>query len=242
MCTARTDTDKISASRKDPGIQPDNARVSLASASPRRAELLALTGMAFETSAADIDESPHAGEAPEALVRRLAQAKAACAAAATSAPLVIAADTEVVIDGRILGKPSDREQAVGMLTTLRGREHRVITAIVVFERSTARSLTDVCETHVAMRRYGEPELRAYVETDAPLDKAGGYGIQDRQFDPVDMRAMNECYANVMGLPLCHLTRLLRRVGRKLDVDIPQMCQKHTSYTCRIFPAILQESG
>jgi MAF protein len=199
---------------------------------------MALMGMAFEASAADIDESPLSAETPEALVLRLAQAKAVCAAAETTGPLVIAADTEVVLDGRILGKPSDRAQAVQMLTSLRGREHRVITAIVVLERSTGHSLSDICETHVKMRHYAASELHAYVETDAPLDKAGGYGIQDQDFNPVKMQSMKGCYANVMGLPLCHLTRLLRRLGRGPAVDIPHACRQHIGYPCTVFSTIL----
>jgi septum formation protein len=203
---------------------------------------MALTGMAFEASSAHVDESPLPGESPEALVRRLAQAKAVCAAAVTSGPLVVAADTEVVLEGRILGKPSDRAHAAQMLTSLRGREHRVITAIAVLERSTGRTLTDICETRIMMRRYEEAEIRAYVETDAPLDKAGGYGIQDQDFNPVEMQHVHECYANVMGLPLCHLTRLLRRLGSEPAVDIPQVCRQHTGYACTIFSMILQEPG
>lgn len=242
MCTARTVTDEIPAPRKDPRLSPEDASMYLASASPRRAELMALTGMAFETSAADIDEVPVPGEPPEELVLRLARAKAVRAAAATGGSLVIAADTEVVLDGRILGKPSDRVQAAQMLTSLRGREHRVITGVVVFERATGRFLTDVCVTPVMMRDYEQAGLRAYVETDAPLDKAGGYGIQDRDFNPVNVHAMKGCYANVMGLPLCHLTRLLRRLGQGPTVDIPRMCRGHTGYACTIFPTILQESA
>jgi MAF protein len=241
MCTARTVTDLIPDSKMDPSFDPQDAAVHLASASPRRAQLLALTGWAFETSAADIDEAPRPGESPEALVRRLAMAKAVHASASSPGALVIAADTEVVLDGGILGKPSDRAQAVQMLTSLRGRQHRVITAIVVLERSSGRTLTDMCETHVLMRHYKEPELRAYVETDAPLDKAGGYGIQDQDFEPVQMDAMQDCYANVMGLPLCHLARLLRRLGREPSVDIPRACRQHTGYACRIFSTILRES-
>lgn len=242
MCTVRTVTDQIPASPKDAGLRQGSIPFSLASASPRRAELFVLTGWAFETSATDIDESPQPGESPEALVQRLAQTKAIRASEASTGALVVAADTEVVLDGKILGKPSDRARAAEMLASLRGREHRVITAIAVLERSTGRMLTDICETHVVMRPYAEAELLAYIATDAPLDKAGGYGIQDQGFDLVDMQAMKECYANVMGLPLCHLTRLLRRFGREAAVDIPHVCRQHTRYACGIYRGILQEAG
>jgi MAF protein len=240
MCTAPTVTDPIPEPRNDPRLHHEDARLSLASASPRRAELLVLTGMAFETSAADVDEAPRPGESPESLVRRLSLAKARRAAATTTGELVIAADTEVVLDGRVLGKPADREEATRMLARLRGRQHRVITAVTLLERNTGRCLTDTCETRVVMREYGDAELGAYVETDAPLDKAGGYGIQDQGFDPVDMHLMTGCYANVMGLPLCHLTRLLRSFGHRPGVDVPQACRRSTGYACTIFPTILQE--
>ncbi|HLC04919.1 MAG TPA: Maf family protein [Anaerolineales bacterium] len=242
MSTVRTLIDGNPAHMNQARLKRGDAPVTLASASPRRAELLTLTGWAFVTSSADIDESPLPGEPPEALVCRLAIAKAVRAAESTNGPLVIAADTEVVLEGRILGKPSDRKHAAEMLASLRGREHRVITAIAVLERSSGRTLTDICETPVRMRPYGQAEVSAYVESDAPLDKAGGYGIQDDHFNPVDMNAMNECYANVMGLPLCHLMRTLRRLGREPSVDIPRACRQHTRYSCSVFPRILQGSG
>ena len=93
-----------------------------------------------------------------------------------------------------------------------------------------------------MRLYSDADLRDYVASDAPLDKAGGYGIQDQDFNPVDMHAMEECVANVMGLPLCHLTRALRKFGLEPVVDIPLACRQHTRYPCEIFPSILQETG
>lgn len=203
---------------------------------------MALTGWTFETSAADIDESHMPDESPEALVQRLARAKAVRAAGVSTSALVVAADTEVVLDGKILGKPADRDRALEMLLSLRGREHRVITGIAVLERRTRKLLSDICETKVVMRPYSEADLHGYVASDAPLDKAGGYGIQDRDFSPVDMRAMKECFANVMGLPLCHLTRLLRKFGRDPVLDIPHACRQHTRYPCEVFPLILQETG
>lgn len=239
---AHTTTEQIPTSRMSVGADETAPSMRLASSSPRRAGLLALTGLAFETCPTEVDETPLPGEAPEALVRRLAETKAASAAQATGGSLVIAADTEVVLDGRTLGKPADRDQAMEMLVRLRDRAHTVVTAVAVFEPGSGRMLTDTCETRVVMRPYTESEVTAYVDTDAPMDKAGGYGIQDEPFNPVDMRAMRACYANVMGLPLCHLTRLLRRIGRAPTADIPQMCRQHTGYPCEIFPVILQESG
>jgi MAF protein len=241
MCTARTVTDRPPSSPKEARLNLADTPVSLASASPRRAELMAITGWAFETSAADIDESPMPNESPEALVLRLARTKASRATESSAGALVVAADTEVILDEAILGKPADRDRAAQMLADLRGREHRVITGIAVLDRRTGKLLTDICETKVKMRRYDEADLREYVASDAPLDKAGGYGIQDRDFNPVDMQAMKGCVANVMGLPLCHLTRLLRKFERESVVDTPGACRQHTRYLCEIFPSILQET-
>ncbi len=96
---------------------------------------------------------------------------------------------------------------------------------------------EVCETSVPMRSYEEPELRAYIEGGSPFDKAGAYGIQDEAFRPVDLDAMRGCYANVMGLPLCHLGRAIKRLGYPPVVDIPQACMSHTGYDCDVYPLI-----
>lgn len=242
MSTARTTTDQPSAANVGAAGSGRAQPISLASASPRRAELMALMGWSFEVCSADIDESPLPGETPLSLVRRLAQAKAVQMSSSTTGPLIVAADTVVVVGGQILGKPADRGEAAEMLARLRGRQHQVITAIAVFVRESGRILTDVCETPVLMREYSEEEAQAYVYSDAPLDKAGGYGIQDDGFSPVAVDAMHGCYANVMGLPLCHLTRTVRRLGWQPSVDMPEACRQHTHYPCTVFPEILEEPG
>jgi predicted house-cleaning NTP pyrophosphatase (Maf/HAM1 superfamily) len=100
---------------------------------------------------------------------------------------------------------------------------------------------DTCVSEVPMREYADPEVEAYLDSGSPLDKAGAYGIQDGDFNPVDMSRMRDCFANVMGLPLCHLVRNLRRLGYEPPADVPAACQAFTGYECHVFPAILGEA-
>jgi len=213
----------------------------LASASPRRRQLLALTGWTFITAKASLDESPQSGEAPEALAARLAQAKArAVARAGSSGPSwVLAADTVVVDQGRVLGKPDGEGEALTMLSSLRGRQHQVITGIAILNPATGGQQSETCRSDVPMRSYSPAEAEAYVARGAALDKAGGYGIQDRTFRPVDMDLMQDCYANVMGLPLCHLVRAMRRLGVEPPRDVPEACQAHIQYRCPVYRDILE---
>jgi MAF protein len=210
----------------------------LASASPRRSQLLALTGWTFTTAEAFLDESPQPGEAPEALAARLAHAKAQ-AAGASGPSWVLAADTVVVDQGKLLGKPDGDQEALAMLSSLRGRRHQVITGIVILNPVTGGQQSETCRSDVPMRSYSPAEAEAFVARGAALDKAGGYGIQDRTFRPVDMDLMQDCYANVMGLPLCHLVRAMRRLGVEPPRDVPEACQAHTQYRCPVYRDILE---
>ena len=211
----------------------------LASASPRRRELLALTCWTAEVRPAQADEKPRPGEDAAALARRLSQAKAREVAANSEAgSLVVAADTVVALDGTLLGKPADADEARAMLATLRGREHEVVTGLTLLVAGDAWEAHDVCCTRVPMREYTRAEAEAYVGSGAAQDKAGAYGIQDRGFEPVATEQMTGCFANVMGLPLCHLVRLMRRRGIESTADVPSACQAHTHYTCLIYPQIL----
>jgi septum formation protein len=206
----------------------------LASQSPRRRELLALMGLPFETNASNVDEAPQANESPAALAARLSQAKArACSADHT---VVIACDTIVAHDGQVLGKPGDADEATEMLHRLRGRPHSVYTAVTLLETSTGRSVTEVAETQVTMRAYTDAEMAAYVASGDPMDKAGAYAIQHRGFRPVS--EIQGCFANVMGLPLCHLTRHLRAWEIDPPQDIPAACQAHTDHRCAVYQSIL----
>jgi septum formation protein len=215
----------------------DHPALILASMSPRRQEMMSLIGWNFHISPADVDETPLPEETPQAYVRRLAEAKARAATHdAGQESLVIAADTTVAHRGRILGKPEDAKQAKDMLQSLRGHIHQVFTALAVYQSSTNRMETDLAATDVPMRDYSEAEIEAYIATGDPFDKAGSYAIQHPDFNPVE--ALSGCYANVVGLPLCHLARTLRKFGITLKIDLPSACQKALSYPCTVFHNII----
>ncbi|HOV06791.1 MAG TPA: Maf family protein [Anaerolineaceae bacterium] len=211
--------------------------IVLASNSPRRRELLTWMDLPFTATAADIDETPLAGELPADYVLRLAEEKArACQRQAGFGAVILAADTTVADGDEIIGKPRDRADALRILRQLRGRTHLVHTAIVVGVPSRGLTTEELCSTEVRMRRYSEEDLLAYVESDDPLDKAGAYAIQNPQFDPV--QKISGCYASVMGLPLCHLERSLRRLGFGARKGIPYRCMRELAYTCPIFKRVL----
>jgi len=208
----------------------------LASGSPRRRELIALMGLPVEACAVEADESPRPGENGRDLTRRLARQKAEAVGQAPGV-LVLAADTCVVDGGELLGKPRHAAEARAMLERLRGRQHTVVTSIAV-RAPDGRLLVDTCESRVPMRPYSDQAIQSYLDSGSPFDKAGGYGIQDG-FEPVEMSAFSDCFANVMGLPLCHATRTLRRLGAEPASDVPAACAAHTGYACRVYPAILR---
>lgn len=210
--------------------------ILLASNSPRRKQLLALAGWPYRIQPAEVDETPLPGEPAEAYVLRLAESKARAAAASAEDGLVLAADTTVVDAGAILGKPNDADQARAMLRQLRGRTHQVLTALAVLQGCSDRLLTDVCATDVPMRAYTEAEIEAYVASGDPLDKAGAYAIQHTGFHPV--ASLAGCYANVVGLPLCHLARTLRKLGIPPQADLSQACQAALGYQCPVYEQIL----
>jgi septum formation protein len=205
----------------------------LASASPRRRELVTLFGLDFKFVPADVDESPRAGESPEDLVRRLSRAKAALAAQPFSDSIILAADTVVSIDGAILGKPRDADDARRMLRLLRGRAHTVFSGVTVARG--ARQITQIATTSVWMRDYADSEIAAYVATGDPLDKAAAYAIQHDGFRPV--ARIEGCHANVMGLPLCHLYRALKEF-RSAVAKPDRACQAHLQIICPVAREIL----
>jgi len=248
-----------------------NATLLLASASPRRRELIKLLGLPVETTSADIDEVPLPDEKADEMARRLSREKALTAAeslraqsakqspsllpgiasshSATSLPsvadaprndtqhfILLASDTVVSLDGEPLGKPRDAAEARSMLRRLRGRVHQVYTAITLIDLSSDRSITELACSDVPMRDYTDDEIEAYIATGDPFDKAGAYAIQHDGFSPVENFA--QCYANVMGLPLCHVVRALRRLGVAVPNDVPTLCQAHIHYTCPVFESIL----
>lgn len=211
--------------------------LTLASNSPRRRQLLAFGGWMFHVAPVDIDESPHPGEAPLPYVLRMARTKAVHAAQHLKpGGVAVAADTTVADGGDILGKPADTSEAAEMLKRLRGRTHQVHTAIAVIRAGEDDPLIDVCTTDVPMRPYTDAEIADYIASGDPFDKAGGYAIQHAGFRPVESLA--GCYANVVGLPLCHLTRALRNVHIAPQGDIPASCLHELHYDCQIYPEIL----
>ena len=172
-------------------------KLRLASASPRRRELLEAIDLGFEVRPVDLDEVAIAGNLPPldaAVAVAIAKARAAHAPADV---VVLAADTMVVLDDGVLGKPTDAADARRMLAALRGREHVVVTGVVV--RTPDSEWTAAVESRVRMRAYRDAEIDAYVAAGGGRDKAGSYGIQDEPFVPVE--AIEGCYCNVMGLPL-----------------------------------------
>ncbi|MDR3741659.1 MAG: Maf family protein [Terracidiphilus sp.] len=178
----------------------------LASASPRRRELLAQAGFTFTVQPADIPEDPVDGEDPLAYVVRLARQKAQAVydAVGDRAAVVLGADTTVTLDGHILGKPTDAEDAARMLRMLSGRTHRVITGVAVVTAEAVESAAEV--TAVRFLTLSDAEIEAYIATGEPMDKAGAYGIQGRAARWIPR--VEGCYFNVVGLPLALVGTML----------------------------------
>ena len=176
----------------------------LASSSPRRAELLAAAGFAFEVDHADIDETPLAGEPADRYVMRLAEGKARAVAARFPDRAVLGADTTVVVDGDILGKPADAAEAAAMLRRLQGRAHEVLTGVALV--APAGALVELATTRVWFAPMTDEEIAAYVATGEPMDKAGAYGIQGWAARHVSR--VEGSYSNVVGLPVAVVHQLL----------------------------------
>jgi len=245
-------------------------RLILASSSPRRRELLGLSGLAFQVRPAAADETPRPAESPEAFAQRMSRTKAALVAdgaaaeaqvkaragAPTNAPanvVVIGADTIVVLDDEtlggdgpaapsILGKPGSPGQAVEMLRRLRGRQHRVLSAVSVVNVATEARRDDLVSAGVPMRAYSDDDIQAYVATGNPLDKAGAYAIQFAGFQPVDRAQFRDCFATVMGLPMCTLLGLLAQTGIEAPLSRPPAdCHHFDAAACPIYP-LINENG
>jgi len=188
----------------------------LASGSPRRRELIRALASEAEILVTDIDESVPDGTPPDVMVRDVAIRKAAAAAAIAPGAIVVAADTTVALDGHWLAKPEDDAEAATMVARLQGREHQVFTGVAVASDGTA--LTDVTTTHVAIAPLDFRAVAAYVAIGEGSDKAGAYGIQGSAGEIVT--AVEGCFTNVVGLPLCSLALLLARSGVTVDVPAP----------------------
>lgn len=190
--------------------------IVLASASPRRRELLTSLGFRVVVVPSEVDEGERPGYAPRELASLHAAAKAEAVAARDASQLIVAADTVVDVDGTPLGKPRDPAEAVAMLRTLSGREHLVHTAYTLVDGPSARRLNGVQTTRVRFHALGEDEIAAYVATGDPFDKAGGYGIQGR--GAVLVAGIDGDFYTVMGLPLGTLVRRLRELGYTLPAQ------------------------
>ena len=183
----------------------------LASSSPRRREIV--KGLAEPVvSAAPHGDERRVGpdETAEELVASLSLEKVRQVADGAGAAVVLGADTVVVIDGDVMGKPGDAAEATQMLRRLRGRTHRVVTGVTAVDTASGRSSASIKTTEVTMRRYSDAEISTYVATGEPMDKAGGYAVQDSGFRPA--ASVDGCYLNVVGLPLCEVVTLLEGMG------------------------------
>jgi septum formation protein len=191
-------------------------RVVLASGSPRRHDLLNLIGIQHEVRPANINETLRSRETPHHYAERLAREKASAVATRDPNLITIGADTIVVVNRKILGKPASVEQAATMLRQLSGREHKVVTAVAVARGKKLRSAVE--EVRVRFRKLRQDEIDAYIATGEPMDKAGAYGIQG--FGATIVECVNGDYFSVMGLPLARLVGLLRDVGIKYEFGRP----------------------
>lgn len=202
--------------------------IILASASPRRRAFMKMLGLPFTVQTADIDETPFPNETPATLVCRLSREKAQAVAQRQQAALIIAADTIVVLDDQILGKPTGEVDAERMLRAMRNRYHEVYSAVSLFYGPDSRRLTHLSQTTVRMRNYSQAEIAAYIATGDPMDKAGAYAIQHPDFAPV--AGLSGCYAGVMGLPLSLLLQGLAEFGIRIE-NLGQRCASYTGHPC-----------
>lgn len=190
---------------------------------------------------ADVDEELVTDPNPAGNVIATARLKAEAVATSLShsPALILAADTTVALDGQMLNKPAGAKDARRMLQQLRGRRHQVHTGIILLETDTGRVVTDVASVEVPMRQYSNAEIEAYIATGDPLDKAGAYAIQHPTFKPVANLA--DCYAAVVGLPLCHVARALRRLDVNTPQEIAPACQRYHAYQCPVYANILAQT-
>ncbi len=210
-------------------------RLILASGSPRRRQLLSLLGLPFVIKASRVDEGQLDGEAPAELVIRVSQAKAWSVTDVRPDELVVAADTVVVLDGNVLGKPNDAKEAAHMLRHLRGRAHTVLSGVAVWHPESRRIRCELGQSTVWMREYTDGEIASYVASGDPLDKAGAYAIQHPEFDPAS--EVEGCRLGVMGLPLCHLGRALGDFGVVLPAHVPGSCTAFNQRECTVWNSI-----
>jgi len=213
----------------------------LASRSPRRQMLLRNLIRGFLVVESEVNEDVLPGEEPEVYVIRIAQEKAQSAGRKVvdnnlEDLVVIAADTMVVDGDQLLGKPEDADQAKKILEQLRGKTHQVLSGITLYQPISQKMNSQLVTTTVTMRDYSDQEIMDYINSGDPFDKAGAYAIQNEFFNPAP--DFNGCYANVMGLPLCHLERLMAKAELNVENGIADRCQAAINYLCPVFHQIL----
>ena len=219
-------------------ILNDEITLVLASQSPRRSELLKLIGKPFHVEPANIDEDKQKNELPYSYAKRLALSKSLKVAEKhQNDSIVIGADTIVVHNNNVVGKPASNEEACQILMKLRGKTHQVVTAVAIHYSKSGNTSQELCETNVQMRNMTEEEVADYISTGDSIDKAGAYAIQNVKFQPA--MTLGGCMANVIGLPLCHITRALNQNNIHVDKDIAEKCQDHIGYDCPVYTSILE---
>ena len=195
-------------------------------------------GLCFETTISRVDESIRPGESPQDLGTRLSLAKAEAIASRHPQSLIVAADTLIVLENQVLGKPVDEATAARMLEQLRNREHLVYSGLALVDTTQGRHCSQLAMTSVHMRDYTDLEVRCYIASGDPTDKAGAYAIQHPGFAPV--ARIEGCYANVMGLPMCHLYRALHSWHISVPVHPLACCPLASGSGCRWAQNILED--
>ncbi len=228
---------KLFTSMIKSSLEMIDKKLILASGSPRRNELLRLLGIPFGAQPTDINEQKCDLETPRQYVVRMAYEKGHIRGLPED-HLVLSSDTIVDLDGMVVGKPVDAEDAERILKLMRGKTHNVHTALSLQRAEDGFIARDVSLTKVTMRNYSDEEIKAYMARNAFLDKAGAYAIQDSQFHPVEK--IEGCYTNVMGLPLCQVYRLLKEAGLSVDAKIADVCQRYNDINCEVYPSIINE--
>ena len=200
-------------SRGESSSQPAPASLTLASASPRRRELMNLLGLKFTITPADLDEDSLPGESPVEMVERLSRQKALAVAAGMESGLVIGADSTVVFEVQAVGKPVDDDDARRMLRMLSGTTHHVSTGITVVDAASGQILSDAMTSQISLRYLTDQEIDASIASGVPRDKAGAYAVQDTDLRPA--ADWEGCYNNIVGLPICRLLEMLQELGYQL---------------------------
>jgi len=184
--------------------------IYLASKSPRRKEMLKMLGIPFQTVNINLDEKIIRSHSPLKNVKRLADEKCKLALSEIKEGIVISADTIVVVDRKIIGKPSNKSDAKNILNQLSGRNHFVYTGFAVANKSSEKKILDYSKTEVFFRKITPTEIKNYISTGSPMDKAGAYGIQD-DFGAVFVKRINGCYYNVIGFPVSKIYDALKSI-------------------------------